>query len=221
MPNRCLSMPIDVWPPQVIQDCYSPSLCTISSKRQLNCWATLFVLQIGCCIGWALVWISYWTVRGALLWLFLLVVCPTLFCNLCRSAGDCLKSEPKGGAAFTGLMVGRRLHMHPYFVSCLYFSDSVAVLAGHLCEFHTEQWVEHCSVPVSYLPHTFLQLTVCRQESSQLIVWRAEGRHCFCRIGGRKVPLHAPYFLLRLLLFFVPYSTTWPWRITFLCWRVQ
>jgi hypothetical protein len=45
----------------------------LSSKKQLNCWATLFALQISCCIGWALVWISYWTVRGALLcscWLF-------------------------------------------------------------------------------------------------------------------------------------------------------
>ncbi len=39
---------------------------------------------------------------------------------------------------------------------------SVAVLAGHLCEFHTEQWGEPCSVPVGCLPHAFLQSTVCR-----------------------------------------------------------
>jgi hypothetical protein len=58
-----------------------------------------------------------------------------------QSLQECsqLFEELKGGAAFTGLVAGRHLHMHPYFVSCLYFSDSVAVLAGHLCEFHTEQ----------------------------------------------------------------------------------
>jgi hypothetical protein len=52
--------------------------------------------------------------------------------------------------------------MHPYFVSCLYLSDSVAVLAQHLCEFHTKQSGEPCSVPVGCLPHAFLQLIVCK-----------------------------------------------------------
>jgi hypothetical protein len=50
-----------------------------------------------------------------------------------------LFEELKGGAAFAGLAAGRHLCTHPYFVSCLYFSDLVAVLAGHLFEFHTEQ----------------------------------------------------------------------------------
>jgi hypothetical protein len=36
-------------------------------------------------------------------------------------------------------------------------------LAGSdLCEFHTEQWAERCSVPVGCLPHTFLQSIGCR-----------------------------------------------------------
>jgi hypothetical protein len=71
--------------------------------------------------------------------LFLLVVCP------CFSAIDSLQErsqlfeELKGGTAFAGLTVGRCLCMHPYFNSCLYFSDLVVVLAGHLCEFHTKQ----------------------------------------------------------------------------------
>jgi hypothetical protein len=38
----------------------------------------------------------------------------------------------------------------------------VAVLAGHLCEFHTKQWGEPCSVPFGCLPHAFLQLIVCK-----------------------------------------------------------
>jgi hypothetical protein len=37
-----------------------------------------------------------------------------------------------------------------------------AALAGHLCEFHTKQWGEPCSVPVGCLPHAFLQLIVCK-----------------------------------------------------------
>jgi hypothetical protein len=247
----------------------------LSSKRQLNCWATLLALQISWCTGWALVWISYQTVRGALLcscWLF----------APCFSAIDSLQEccqlfeELKGRTAFAGLAVGRRLCTHPYFISCLYFSDLVAVLAGHLCEFHTKQWGEPCSVPVSCLPHAFLQLIVCKsavdclkslraallsqdwqwegtfacthtlfslvllrfgccigwalvwisyqtvsgallwscqlfalhfsaidslQECRLSSVWRAEGLHCFHRIGSGKVPSHTPYFLLTLLLF--------------------
>jgi hypothetical protein len=36
------------------------------------------------------------------------------------------------------------------------------VLAPHLCEFHTKQWGEPCSVPVGCLPCAFLQLIVCK-----------------------------------------------------------
>jgi hypothetical protein len=79
-----------------------------------------------------------------------------------------LFEEVKGSTAFKRLAVGRCLCMHPYFVSCLYFSNLVAVLAGHLCEFHIEQWGEPCFVPVSCLPHTFLQSTVCRSVDCQV-----------------------------------------------------
>jgi hypothetical protein len=51
----------------------------------------LFVLQIGCCIGLALVWVSYQTVRGALLcscWLF----APCFSAIFCKSAVNYLKS---------------------------------------------------------------------------------------------------------------------------------
>jgi hypothetical protein len=199
-------MPINVWPPEVIQDHFPPSLCTIIKKK------------------------GNW-------------------------------------------IVGQR---------CL-FCKSVSVSAGHLCEFHTKQWGEPCSVPFGCLPYAFLQLIVCKsavdclkswravlllqdwwqedtfkctltclvllrfgccigwalvwisyrtvkgallcscwlfapcfsaidslQECSQLFEELKGGAGCFCRIGGRKAPSHAPYFLLTLLLFFVPYSTTWP-----------
>jgi hypothetical protein len=71
--------------------------------------------------------------------LFLSVVCP------CFSAIDSLQEcsslfeEPKGGAAFMGYAAGRCLCTDPYFDCRFYFSNSFAVLAGHLCEFHTEQ----------------------------------------------------------------------------------
>jgi hypothetical protein len=84
-----------------------------------------------------------------------------------------LFEEPKGGAAFAGYAAGRHLCTHPYFDCCYYFSNSFAVLAGHLCEFHTEQWGEHCSVPVSCLPHAFRQLIVCRSAVHCLKSWRA------------------------------------------------
>jgi hypothetical protein len=74
-----------------------------------------------------------------------------------------LFEKPKGGTAFAGYTAGRCLCMHPYFDCCLYyFFNSLAVLAGYLCEFHTKQWVEPCSVPISCLPHTFLQSIICR-----------------------------------------------------------
>jgi hypothetical protein len=77
-------------------------------------------------------------VRGALLcscWLF----------APCFSAIDSLQEhsrlfeELKGSAAFAGREAGRSLCTNPYFVYCMYLLDLVAVLAGHLCEFHTEQ----------------------------------------------------------------------------------
>jgi hypothetical protein len=73
-----------------------------------------------------------------------------------------LLEELKGSAAFTGYAVGRCLRTHPYFDCCLYFSNLFALLAGHLCEFHTKQRGERCSVPVGCLPHAFLQSIVCR-----------------------------------------------------------
>jgi hypothetical protein len=83
-----------------------------------------------------------------------------------------LFEEPKGGAAFSGYVAGRRFCTYPYFDCRFYFSNSFAVLAGHLCEFHTKQWGEPCSVPVGCLPHTFLQLIVCRSADDSLKSWR-------------------------------------------------
>jgi hypothetical protein len=84
-------MPINVWPPEVIQDHSSPSLCTIIKHKATE-----------------------------------------LLGNVV-----CYANQPR----------------------------LVAVLAGHLCEFHTEQWGEPCSVPVGCLPHPFLQLIVCKSAS--------------------------------------------------------
>jgi hypothetical protein len=61
--------------------------------------------------------------------------------------------------------------MHPYFDCCLYFFNLLAVLAEYLCEFHTKQGVEPCSVPVRCLPHTFLQSIVCRSAANSLKSW--------------------------------------------------
>jgi hypothetical protein len=129
----------------------------LSSERQLNCWATWFVLLIGCCI---LAWDScefhtkQW--EGGFLCSCRLLA-PRF--SAIDSLQECssLFEEPKGGAAFTGYAAGRPLCTYPYFDCCFYFSNLFAVLAGHLCEFHTEHWVECCSVPVSCLPHAFLQ----------------------------------------------------------------
>jgi hypothetical protein len=53
----------------------------LSSERQLNCWVTWFVLQIGCCIlAWDLC-VNFIPNSEGSLALFLSVVCPTLFCN--------------------------------------------------------------------------------------------------------------------------------------------
>jgi hypothetical protein len=61
---------------------------------------------------------------------------------------------------------------HTLIVACTSL-NCFAVLAGHLCEFHTKQWMEHCSVPVGCLPHTFLQSIVCRSAVDSLKSWRA------------------------------------------------
>jgi hypothetical protein len=102
-------------------------------------------------------------------------------------------------------VVGRHLCMHPYF-----FFNLLFVLAWLLCEFHTEQWEEHCSVPVGCLPHTFLQSIVCRSAVNSLKSWRA-----VLLLQGRwwEGAFTFPYFLLRLLSLL--------WRIIFLCWWVQ
>jgi hypothetical protein len=80
---------------------------------------------------------------------------------VCRSAVHCLKSQR---AALLSQDTRREgaFYTHPYFDCCYYFSNSFAVLAGHLCEIHTEQWEERCSVPVGCLPHVILQLIACR-----------------------------------------------------------
>jgi hypothetical protein len=155
-------MPINVWLPEVIQDRFSPSLCTIIKWKttellgNMVCSANQLLYS---CLG--LVWISYQTVSGALL-------CSCQLFAPSFSAIDSLQEcsslfeKPKGGTAFAGYAVGRHLCMYPYFDCCFYFSNSFAVLAGHLCEFHTKQWGERCSVPVSCLAHAFLQSVVCR-----------------------------------------------------------
>jgi hypothetical protein len=129
-----------------------------------------------------------------------------------------LFEELKGSAAFAGLVVGRHLHTHPYFISCLYFSNSVALLAGHLCEFHNKQWVEPCSVPVSCLNNNFLQSTVCRSAVNCLNSWRMA---LLLQDRWREGAFICTLLPSDIAIVFVPCSTTWPWRITFLCWRVQ
>ncbi len=72
------------------------------------------------------------------------LLCSCLLFAPCFSAIDSLQEcsslfeKPKGGAAFAGYTVGRCLCKHPYFDCHVYFFNSLAVLAGHLCEFHTE-----------------------------------------------------------------------------------
>jgi hypothetical protein len=71
--------------------------------------------------------------------LFLSVVAPRF--SAINSLQECssLFEEPKGSTAFAGYTAGRHLRMHPYYDCRYYFSNSFAVLVGHLCEFHTEQ----------------------------------------------------------------------------------
>jgi hypothetical protein len=84
------------------------------------------------CLG--LVWISYWTVRGALL-------CSCRLFAPHFSAIDSLQEcsslfeELKGGTAFAGYAAGRRLCMYPYFDCHFYFFNSFAVLAGTCVNF--------------------------------------------------------------------------------------
>jgi hypothetical protein len=82
---------------------------------------SLLHLQFICCIGWALVWISYRTVRGALL-------CSCRLFAPRFSAIDSLQEcsslfeEPKGGSAFAGYAAGRHLHIFPTsFCDCFRF----------------------------------------------------------------------------------------------------
>jgi hypothetical protein len=190
----------------------------LSSERWLNCWATLFVLKIGCCIGRALKcefhteqWGEPCSVPvGCLPHAFLQSI-------VCKSAVNCLKSWRVALLSQVWWQEGAFACTHTSFFAC------------------TSQiwWLYWLGTCVNFIPNSEWSLALfllvvcpmlfCNQQSAgvQLIVWRAEAWHCFCRIGSGKVPSHAPYFLLTLLLFFVPYSTTWPWRITFLCWRVQ
>ncbi len=166
------------------QDCWQEGTFALTHTLFLTCTS--------------LVWISYQTVRGALL-------CSCQLFAPHFSAIDSLQEcswlfeELKGSAAFTRLVVGRCLCMHPYFVSHLYFLVLVAVLDGHLCEFHTKQWGEPCCVPVSCLPHTFLQLTVCRSVDCQVFE-ELKGGTTFAGWAAEKQGT-LPYFLLTLLLF--------------------
>jgi hypothetical protein len=91
-------MPINVWLPEVIQNCFSWSLCTI-----IKCKATELLGNI-----------------------------------------VCSANRPQ----------------------------LAAVLAGHLCEFHTKQWGEPWTVPVNCLPHASLQLIVCKSAVDCLKSWR-------------------------------------------------
>jgi hypothetical protein len=63
--------------------------------------------------------------------LFLLVACPHIFLQsiVCRSAVDCLKSQRV-------VLLLQDMRQEGAFA---YFSNSFAVLAGHLCEFHTKK----------------------------------------------------------------------------------
>jgi hypothetical protein len=88
------------------------------------CTHTLIVActsPILCCIGWALVWISYRTVSGALLCSHQLFA-PHF--SAIDSLQECssLFEELKGGAAFAGYVAGRPLHIFPTsFCDCFCF----------------------------------------------------------------------------------------------------
>jgi hypothetical protein len=96
--------------------------------------------------------------------------------------------------------VGRHLGMHPYFVSCLYLSDLVAVLARHLCEFH-----KSCFVPVDCLPHAFLQLIVCKSAVDCLKSLRAV---LLLQDRWQDGAVTCTLLPSDIAIVFVPYSTT-------------
>jgi hypothetical protein len=95
--------------------------------------------------------------------------------------------------------------MHPYFVSCLYFLDLVAVLTWHLCEFLTEQYGELCSIPVGCLPHAFLQLIVCKSAVDCLKSLRAA---LLSQDRQREGAFACTLLPSDIVIVFVPYLTT-------------
>jgi hypothetical protein len=77
-------------------------------------------------------------------------------------ANQCVTSRGYPGPLFSISLYHYHAKGNWIVGQCCLVCKSVAVLAGHLCEFHTKQWGEPCSVPVGCLPHAFLQLIVCR-----------------------------------------------------------
>jgi hypothetical protein len=259
-------MPINVRPPEVIRDCFSPSLCTIIEWRQLNCWwCCLFCklvavlaaqpcsvpvgylphafLQsivcksaVDCLKSWravlllqdrqqegtlththtlflactSLIWLLYWlgTCVNFILnseWSLALFSClPHSFLQsiLCRSVVDCLKSWRVVLLLQDRWQEGAFTCTHTLLLTC---TSPIPLL----------YWQVNC---VNFIPNSEWNLALflsvvcptlfCIWQSAgvQSIVWRAEGWHCFCRIGSGKAPWHALYFLLRLkiAIVFVP-----------------
>jgi hypothetical protein len=110
-------MLIDVWPLEDIQDSFLPSLCSIIKWK-----ATELLGNMVCSANWlldsylGLVWISYQTVRGALLCSCRLFA-PRF--SAIHSLQECssLFEKPKGSTAFTGYAVGSFVLTPLHFVT--------------------------------------------------------------------------------------------------------
>jgi hypothetical protein len=92
---------------------------------------------------------------------------------VCRSAVDCLKSQRAALLSQDMWWEGAFACTHTSIVACTSPNWLLYSWLGTSCEFHTEQWVEPCSVPISCLPHAFLQSIVCRSAVDCLKSWRA------------------------------------------------
>jgi hypothetical protein len=104
------------------------------------------------------------------------------------------------------------------FLACTCQIWLLCWLSSQLCEFHTEQWREPCSIPVSCLPNAFLQLIVCKSAVDCLKSLRAVLLSQDRRREGTCTCTLLPSDIATV---FVPYLTTWTGRIIILCWRVQ
>ncbi len=243
-------MPINadhVWPPQVMQDHFSPSLCTITKRK-----ATEFLGNIVSSASWpwlaaVLAWqlCEFHTKQwgepcsvpvGCLPHAFLqLIVCkskqwgepcsvpvscsPHAFLQLivCKSAVNCLKSLRAVLLSQDRWWEGTFAHTHTLFLACTYRIWLLCWL-NSCVNFITEQWEEPFSVPVGSLPHALLQLIICKSAvdclKSQRVALILQDRQQEDAFTCTLLPSD-------IAIGFVPYSTTWPWRIIFLCWRVQ